>query len=167
MAINTYFKNIADAIREKTGGSAFITPGQMPGEIRSISTGGLSGATLLHKNIQNAYMNSNYYYISGGGEGSLIDIYQIEPKKRYIVFLGPTYSNKFKVYSFTQDPYSFTSNRAASSSYANMDTASAYRTIEFTSASNEPYLAIYKTNNGTIVPTYCVTYDELIDNLEY
>jgi hypothetical protein len=39
MAINTYFKNIADAIREKTGGSAFITPGQMPGEIRSISTG--------------------------------------------------------------------------------------------------------------------------------
>jgi len=40
MAINTYFKNIADAIREKTGGSALITPGQMPEEIRSITTGG-------------------------------------------------------------------------------------------------------------------------------
>ena len=41
MAINTYFKNIADAIREKTGGSALITPGQMPGEIRNIPTGGV------------------------------------------------------------------------------------------------------------------------------
>jgi len=45
MAINTYFKNIADAIREKTGGSAFITPGQMPDEIRGITTGG-SGINL-------------------------------------------------------------------------------------------------------------------------
>ena len=39
MGINTYFKNIADAIRTKTGGENTITPSQMPDEILSIETG--------------------------------------------------------------------------------------------------------------------------------
>ena len=57
MAINTYFKNIANAIREKTGGTAFITPGQMPGEIRNITTGAAP--------IDPYYRNFKGYYISG------------------------------------------------------------------------------------------------------
>lgn len=40
MAINTYFQNIATAIREKTGAPGLITPAQMPDVIRSISGGG-------------------------------------------------------------------------------------------------------------------------------
>lgn len=40
MAINTLFKDIADAIREKAGTSGLITPAQMPQAIADISGGG-------------------------------------------------------------------------------------------------------------------------------
>ena len=36
MAINTLFKNIADAIRAKTGGAGLLTPAQMPSAIAGI-----------------------------------------------------------------------------------------------------------------------------------
>ena len=43
MAINSYFQNIANAIRTKSGGSGLITPANMPQEILNIPAGGSSG----------------------------------------------------------------------------------------------------------------------------
>ena len=40
MAINTYFQNIANAIRTKTGSAGLITPAEMPDEILNIPAGG-------------------------------------------------------------------------------------------------------------------------------
>ena len=40
MAIDTYFQNIADAIRQKSGTSGLLTPAQMPQAILDIPSGG-------------------------------------------------------------------------------------------------------------------------------
>lgn len=64
MAIETYFKNIADAIREKTGASAVITPGNMPDEIRSIK-GGIDSVEPYYKNFKKYYISGNNYISDG------------------------------------------------------------------------------------------------------
>ena len=38
-ALDTMFENIGNAIREKDGTTALITPGNMPAKIRAIQTG--------------------------------------------------------------------------------------------------------------------------------
>lgn len=50
MAINTYFQNIANAIRTKTGSAGLITPAEMPDEILNIPAGD-SGVDLTSINF--------------------------------------------------------------------------------------------------------------------
>lgn len=65
MSIRTYFENIADAIREKTGEAVTYTPEEMPDAIRNISGGGgtiteLQGIRTNY--VQGAYVNSRFVY---------------------------------------------------------------------------------------------------------
>lgn len=62
MAINTLFKNIADAIRAKTGSAGTYTPAQMPGAISGINTGAVH------------YDYGAYFGISSGSNVSSMNI---------------------------------------------------------------------------------------------
>jgi hypothetical protein len=163
MAINTYFKNIADAIREKTGGSAFITPGQMPQAIRDISGGGLIDP--LHFDLlNNTYIATDLYAYSENTNP--LDVYEIENGERYFLYLGSTISNRFRVSLFDTDPASYNGLDYTSRSviirsqqaintgdYSDNPIPFAY--IMFQNTSNSKYLAVHKSNNGTLnIKTY-------------
>lgn len=61
MAIESYFEDIADAIRERGGTSATLTPAAMPQAILDIPGGGGSSAVLTP-----VYSGLSYSYISNG-----------------------------------------------------------------------------------------------------
>lgn len=154
MAINTYFKNIADAIREKTGGSAFITPGQMPGEIRSIITGSDANIQALHRDI-----NTGWYI---GTEGDFyrksdpatwhnyrMDMYPISADHNYIIGLGAIAGARFRASRTNVDLYTnpdTASPLQGSNVYYN-DSPAPYLYYYFRSYSNT-YLYIYKSSTA-------------------
>lgn len=116
MAINTYFKNIADAIREKTGGSAFITPGQMPGEIRNIPTGGASGileCELLRKDYKGAYVSGSTYYPTETAN-LFTDIYKIPitsiAHRDFLILWLPYGTNRATAAYFNTNPLEASGN---------------------------------------------------------
>jgi len=82
MAINTYFKNIADAIRTKTGGSGLITPANMPDEILGIK----SGAEIIEP-----LHIFNEGYVNGSGTFTIApnisrcNIYKLEENALYVI----------------------------------------------------------------------------------
>lgn len=78
-ALDTLFENIGNAIREKDGTTALITPGNMPAKIRAIRTGvDTSDATAAASDItkgKTAYVNGKL--ITGTreeGESDMIDL---------------------------------------------------------------------------------------------
>lgn len=168
MAINTYFKNIADAIREKTGGSAFITPGQMPGKIRNIVTGSAAVIKPLHADINNGW------FIATNGEfrrdpdpttwaAYRTDMYPIQINHRYIVGLGSTAGGRFRVsrcnHNFFTDPDVTSPVQGSNVTYN--DSPTAYINFSFTTDTNIPYLYIYKSSTGGNIFSYLIDITEL------
>lgn len=85
MAIDTFFKNIADAIRAKAGTSGTLTPSQMPQAIADIPTGG-GGIPImepLHFDVH-ASTYAQYYYPND--KNAYSDIYYLEDNHKYILF---------------------------------------------------------------------------------
>lgn len=168
MAINTYFKNIADAIREKTGGSALITPGQMPGEVRNIVTGSAAVIKPLHADIANGW------YVASSGDfyrdadpatyvNYRLDMYPIQRNHRYIVGLGTPVGGRFRVsrcnHDFFTDPDVTSPVQASNVTYN--DSPTAYINFSFTSDTNIPYLYIYKSSTGGNIFSYLIDITEL------
>lgn len=163
MAINTYFKNIADAIREKTGGSAFITPGQMPQAIRDIKVSGLIEP--IHFDLLNStYIFTDLYAWSDNRYP--IDVYEIENGERYFLYLGNTVGNRFRVSLFDTDPAIYngldysegaivirTRQGINTGDYSNNPVPFAH--IMFQNTSNSKYLAVQKSNENVLnIKTY-------------
>lgn len=168
MAINTYFKNIADAIREKTGGSAFITPGQMPREIRNIVTGSAAVIKPLHADIAEGW------YITTTGDfyrdvdsstwvNYRLDMFPIQRNHRYIVGLGNPASGRFRVsrcnHDFFTEPNVTSPVTGSNVTYNN--NPSAYINFSFTTDTDIPYLYIYKSSTGENVFSYLIDITEL------
>ena len=164
MAINTYFKNIANAIREKTGGTAFITPGQMPGEIRNIVTGSAAVIKPLHTDMNNGwYIASNGDFYRDDGVNYRVDMYPIQRNHRYIVGLGTPVGARFRVsrcnHDFFTDPDITSPVQGSRVTYD--DSPTAYINFSFTSDSNIPYLYIYKSSTGGNIFSYLIDITEL------
>lgn len=110
MAIETFFKNIADAIRTKGGTIATLTPAQMPQAIADLPSGG-GGIKLLTPTVTDdngGYVNNNYYYHFTGDY--LSDIYTLEVSHYYYAFLGNTVGNKFKGVLLSTNPIGSSGN---------------------------------------------------------
>lgn len=163
MAINTYFKNIADAIREKTGGSAFITPGQMPQAIRDIRVSSLIEP--IHFDLLNStYIATDLYAWSDNRYP--IDVYEIENGERYFLYLGNTVGNRFRVSLFDTDPaiyngLDYTEGSIVIRTRQGINTGDYYNNpipfayIMFQNTSNSRYLAVQKSNEGVLnIKTY-------------
>lgn len=114
MAINTYFQNIADAIREKTGETSLITPGDMPDEIRGISGGGVEPLTPLHFDLNNGtYVAGNGSLYGQYNSIAFLDVYDLGTDTSgnnnvLIIGLGATVGNRFRCTMLNNDPASFT-----------------------------------------------------------
>lgn len=162
MTINTYFKNIADAIRTKTGGSGLITPAEMPQIIQDIRVSGLIEP--LHFDLlNNTYIATDLYAIS---DVCPLDVYEIENGERYFLYLGSVVGNRFRASLFDTDPaiyngLDYTPNSIVTRTRQGIDTSDYYNNpipfayIMFQNTSNSKYLAIQKSNVGTLnIKTY-------------
>lgn len=163
MAINTYFKNIADAIREKTGGSALVTPGQMPQAIRDMSVSGLIDP--LHFDLlNNTYISTDLYAYSQNVDP--LDVYELENGERYFLYLGSSVGGRFRPSLFDTDPaiyngLDYTSGSVIARTRQGINTGDYYNNpvpftyIMFQNTSNSKYLAVQKDNVGTLnIKTY-------------
>ena len=96
MAINTYFQNIANAIRTKTGSAGLITPAEMPDEILNIPAGGC--LTPLYEDLDGFWVTSDGSSLYA--QDSVVnrnDIYLIEKAGHYILFKGGSNNgNRFR-----------------------------------------------------------------------
>ena len=108
MAIETFFKNIADAIRTKGGTLATLTPSQMPQAIADLPSGGggsIANVAMepLHFDVNNGYMNSGtFWYVPNGG--CYVDVYEVQTNHRYIALIGSTIGDRFRGMYCNTDP---------------------------------------------------------------
>lgn len=89
MAINTLFKNIADAIRAKTGSAGTLTPAQMPGAIANIQTGGYEA---FHIWTKDASGNAQMYAQAGHYDFTKETPFTPTGEAEVIRFNGSTYT---------------------------------------------------------------------------
>lgn len=156
MAIETYFKNIANAIRTKSGTSGLITPAQMPQAIADIpSGGGVNWLTPLATDINNGFISGDYFYYSNPNEART-DVYQLEVGETYIILLGSTVGNRFRVVQLPTNPVNATADIIGTAvRTAGADNPTPYESCWF--IASHIYLAIGKTNqNVDNIPTYVI-----------
>ena len=141
MAINTYFKNIANAIREKTGGSAFITPGQMPQEILNIPAGGMEWIEPLHEHFKGGYLDGNRFYKSTVTNGNSSIYYLNVSETTYFFFANDNNTNRMRINEFASDPFNATSNFDGQNRLSNNNT-SLYHYSIVTIHAGYPYVMV-------------------------
>lgn len=108
--IKDYFQNIATAIKQKNSEIVTVTPAQMPQAILDIPSGGggdFSFETPLHFDNTNGYVNvsgNTGTYTYSPNQLYLSDVYKLTQNHLYILTLGNTRGNRFRVAEFASDP---------------------------------------------------------------
>lgn len=141
MGINTYFKNIADAIREKTGGSALITPGQMPQAIRDIVSGGGGLIIPIFTDMGGGYVDAYGNWIVYGG-AIKNDVYYVEDtSKNYLLTYNNNQPERFRYGCFADNVWS-SNKQGVLPTIINSSGNGLILTIQV--PASHPYLCIYK-----------------------
>ena len=152
MAINTYFQNIATAIREKTGESGLLTPAQMPDAIREISGGGgAERLTPYASDLKHGYVSYGVFYYDLSVQ-TYTDVYLLENTASFIVIaLDQVVGDRFRVMMCDTDPTT-TYSDIYGYSLANIDNPSQYTCVisnyNLINSNRYRYLIIGKTNQG-------------------
>lgn len=169
MAIETYFEDIADAIRERGGTSATLTPAQMPQAILDIpgGGGGMAGHRVLTplKFDVNTGLVHNNSWIPQPNLGRFSDVYAVDPSKKYMIHYGAVGGDRLRVATFVSDPTDSTSTVYGQDIFMD-DNAGAFHMIRaytmFSPRSN-PYdtcLVITKTvKNVAGIISYVIEFD--------
>ena len=109
----------------------------------------------LHTDFNGGYLGgpTQWYYEPNNTYRN--DIYRIEAGKHYIVHLGSTVGNRYRVAWFTEDPYNATGNLTGNAYYYRDDppaytvaAATGSPTDTMLSPSVDGFLLIQKTNQG-------------------
>lgn len=151
MAINTYFKNIADAIRTKTGGSGLITPAEMPQSIFNLPKGA-EWLTPLHKGVNNGYVAGNGNFMLESINTYNVYVYDLSNYDSQAVFIfKKTLTgtlDRFRISEYTSDPAlatqnitSHVNNQADDTIYENVFRY--YNVFKTIANSTYNYLAVY------------------------
>jgi hypothetical protein len=93
------------------------------------------------------YVNSGIWYYSASTTTNRVDIYQVEANKTYLIRLGSTVSNRFRVMFTTEDVTQATANVVGYNIYS-IDNPSANVAALYTTTENG-YIIIGKSNNST------------------
>lgn len=112
----------------------------------------LTSVTAYATNFALGYANGGSYIYNPSDTNQRMDIYQVDANKSYLIRLGSTVSNRFRVMFTTTDVTQVTSNVTGTAIYGT-DSPTAYINRGFTTASSG-YILVYKSNNGTEVDTY-------------
>ena len=167
MAINTYFKNIADAIREKTGGSAFITPGQMPDEILNIPSGGVEWIEPLHTGVTSGYLNDSGIWIKNENANRNVSIYNVEDltNEKLLIIKDAVSGTRyiFRTALFRNDPFYATGNISELSNFVYSSFQYEFSMLENESVSNIwKYLVVYTGDNSLTHKHYVCKKSDLL-----
>lgn len=171
MAIESYFEDIADAIRERGGTSATLTPAAMPQAILDIPGGG--GGMLYHRELDPIKTDATGGYISSatwyydGTTNTRVDVYELTPGLYYFVHLGDPVGNRFRTGLFAVDPTTSTSTVFGTSWTTDNDNPRVNAimknndSIMIAPNSTYKYLVISKTNVGaTGIKTYVIEFNK-------
>lgn len=107
MAIETYFEDIADAIRERGGTSATLTPAAMPQAILDIPGGG--GGDTYYKNP--VYQGLSYCYAASGSltrtsnKTNYISVYPAVVNQQFLIAKKDNLGNRFQAVFFSGATY--------------------------------------------------------------
>lgn len=162
MAIETYFKNIADAIREKAGTSGLITPAQMPQAIVDIPSGGggLTPLTPIATDWRNGYAEGSTYWKTPTNNRS--DIYELINGHSYVFGYGSKYGYFRRISFFTSNPMTATANitggEYSSNSYNN---DFSYLVGSKKIYSNYIYMVFTKDHTRDGIPTFVFDFNDL------
>lgn len=107
------------------------------------------------------YVGSDGIWYVSGGDGTKVDIYQVEVNKWYTVFLGEFFGNRFRVAFFSSNPAEATANL---SGVAIGDIIPrAYASSNAYYAQSNGYIAIGKCNDNTSgISTYAFEISNLV-----
>lgn len=112
----------------------------------------LTSVTAYITNFALGYVANGTYYYNPSDTNQRMDIYQVDSNKLYLIRLGSTVSNRFRVMFTNTDVTQVTSNVTGTAIY-NTDSPTAYINRGFTTTSSG-YILVYKSGNGTEVDTY-------------
>lgn len=145
MSIRTYFKNIADAIKEKNPEILTVTPAEMPQAILDIPSG---SSNIITPNITD--MKRGYVYGATFNydpvDNSLCDVYDIIKNHTYLLTFGTNYDNRFRAVATVENTETATSNVSGQSIVSN-DSPTGSTAIKFVAPLNG-YLTVGKTNRN-------------------
>lgn len=112
----------------------------------------LTSVTAYATNFALGYVNGGTYTYNPSDTNQRMDIYQVDANKLYLIGLGSTVSNRFRVMFTTTDVTQATSNVSGTAIYST-NSPTAYMNTSFTTTS-AGYILVYKSGNGTEVDTY-------------
>ena len=116
------------------------------------SEANLTSVTAYATNFALGYVDGATYKYNPSDVNQRMDIYQVNANKLYLIRLGATVSNRFRVMFTDTDVTQATSNVTGTAIYStNSPTAYINRGFTTTSAG---YILVFKSGNGTEVDTY-------------
>lgn len=157
--------DIADAIRAKTGGTARITPPNMPGEIADISTAPAIRIKPYVENLDSGYVyyDAKWHY-SGPGGTTLSDVYKVKAGESYLLSLDETVGDRFRVLFSTADTSQATEN-VSGTQLSSTTTPGPYKAVQFV-ASDDGYVTVTKVTYVTDIQTYMYQTSDIVDALK-
>lgn len=143
MAIESYFEDIADAIRERGGTAATLTPAQMPQAILDIpggSSGRLTEIIPLHTNVTTGYINNGTWYYTTAYNNLNTTVFAVSAGKQYILILGSVAERLRGMFS-TSDIALATSD-VTGLSVVNVNTAIPYESASY-APQTDGFISVY------------------------
>lgn len=169
MAIDTFFKNIADAIRTKGGTVATLTPAQMPQAIADLPSGGSSNyIEPVQADFQNGFANGSTWLRIPGAE-FYADLFEVESGHTYKFMLGvnnktSTTLSAIRSILTNDNTYTTTTNLSGQAA-VNVNNPDNYYTSPIITVSGYQYLTICKQHNpfttGVYYPTCLIDITDL------
>lgn len=126
------------------------TPGQGVDGFSQVSVsvqGGAQAIEPIHKDIHTGYLDTSGYFYYSPSQNYCSDVFEVEPLSDYVVSVGATNGNRYRMAAFTDDPGNFTGG------HQGVQTVVIANTFPYMAATIRPqsgyrYLLLFKTNSG-------------------
>lgn len=163
-----YYKDIADAIREKTGGEEAYLPSEMGDGVRAIQSGGTEKATMIQLPPSH-FMSGQSMFMNGSGMTSWYCDFGKPITIAVVKIVKTATSNRFRVGFFTTNPATATGTSLSglecySSSGDGTSPAGTSKDLYVSSSYNPRYMVVTVSNENTSTPAPDTWFVELQTN---